>query len=318
MSVLAILNPRAGVAARKALRALARGAPGWEAIAVEQTQARGHAHDLARAAAGRGLACVLAVGGDGTVNEVATGLLGSETALGVIPVGSGNGLARTLGVPLEPHAALQALVTGSTLRMDVGLINGRPFLNVAGAGFDAVVGADFHHHGLRGGRRGVATYLHLGLRRAFRYTAPTFVLESDAGRREGRVFLVAFANGRQYGAGAVLAPRARLDDGQLDVIVIDAASVLEVLLNVPRLFTGRIERFRRFRHHGTRQARLVSALPFDFHRDGEPEARVTQLEVSLMTRALRVRVPAVVACDPLGPFEAREPSRAGMGRRSGL
>jgi YegS/Rv2252/BmrU family lipid kinase len=304
--VLAILNPRAGVAARKALGALMRGVPGWEAITIEQTQARGHAYELARRAAERGLACVLAVGGDGTVNEVATGLLGSSTALGVVPVGSGNGLARTLGVPLEPHAALRALASAVTRRMDVGVLNGRPFLNVAGAGFDAVVGADFHRHGLAGGRRGIVTYLRLGLGRVFHYEAPTFVLETDAGRSAPHAFLVAFANGRQYGAGVVVAPRARLDDGEFDVIVIEACSVLEVLLNVPRLFAGRIERFRRFRRERTRQARLSSAQAFDFHRDGEPEAQVTRLDLSLAPRALRVRVPLRIAQDPHGPFEPQD------------
>ncbi len=303
--MLAILNPRAGLAARKALGALMRGAPGSETIAIEQTQARGHAHELACAAAERGVDCVLAVGGDGTVNEVAGGLLGSDTVLGVIPVGSGNGLARTLGVPLEPQAALHAVAEGVNRRMDVGRVNGRLFLNVAGAGFDAAVGADFHAHGLRGGRRGVATYVRLGLRRALRYQALDLALETDAGSRPGPAFLVAFANGRQYGAGALLAPRARLDDGQLDVIVIEASSVLEVLLNVPRLFTGRIERFRRFHRHATTSARLSSPTAFDFHRDGEPEGHVTGLDVTLEPRALRVRVPNAVARDPHGPFETQ-------------
>lgn len=314
MRVQAILNPRAGLAAQRALSALRDARRSGGPIAVTLTERPGHARELARRAADEAAELVLAVGGDGTMNEVAEGLLGSETALGLVPVGSGNGLARTLRMPLEAARALEALESGVTRRMDVGFVNGRPFLNVAGAGFDAAVGADFHAHGRRGGRRGILPYVGLGLARAFSYRPEAFTLEAGAQGFSGRAFVVAFANGRQYGAGALIAPQARLDDGRLSVVVLEAAPRLELLLAAPRLFTGGVAGSRRYHAFETERATLRADHAFLHHRDGEPEERTRAIEVTLRPAALRVRVPAAVAGDPAGPFSARsEGATAGCG-----
>jgi len=233
---------------------------------------------------------------------VASGLLGSSTTLGLVPVGSGNGLARTLGIPLRPEAAMEALQQAARRRMDVGMINGRPFLNVAGAGFDAHVGAEFHANGRRGGRRGILTYVRLGLARSFSYRAQPCRLQAGDHVFEGRALIVAFVNGRQYGGGAVVAPRARLDDGRLDIVVIEDAPVAEILLNAPRLFLGGLERFSRYRHFLAPAAVLSASPPVLFHRDGEPEAAAERLEVTVQARALSVLVPRRIAEDPAGPF----------------
>lgn len=302
MRVQAVLNPCAGVRARRALAALADGAPAWGRIPVELTRAPGHARELAAAAAAAGVELLLAVGGDGTVNEVADGLLGSPAALGIVPVGSGNGLARSLGIPLEPRAALRVLETGVTRRMDVGFVNGRPFLNVAGAGFDAHVGAEFHRHGRSGGRRGILSYVKLSFMAVLHYRVTSFALETDQRRFDGRAYTVAFANGRQYGAGAVLAPRARLDDGRLDVVIFEDAPVLTVLSQAPRLFLGSIDRFRHYRTFVASSGVLAAPQPFPFHRDGEPEDERARVEITLRPRALRVRVAAALSAAPDGPF----------------
>lgn len=306
MKVRAILNPRAGLAAQRALGAFEAGTPEWGRIPVDATQAPGHARELARRAVAQGVELLLAAGGDGTMNEVADGLLGSQTALGVVPVGSGNGLARTLGIPLEPRAALAALAHGVTRRMDVGLVNGRPFLNVAGAGFDAHVGAAFHKHARRGGRRGILSYVRLSLQAVLRYEPAAFELEVDgAPGFSGRALVVAFANGRQYGAGAVLAPRARLDDGRLDVVVFQATSVARVLRQIPRLFQGTLAHSRAFRGFTLSRGSLRSAQPYPFHRDGEPEEASARLDVGLHALALCTRVSRAVHEDPQGPFASR-------------
>ncbi|HKC12270.1 MAG TPA: diacylglycerol kinase family protein, partial [Vicinamibacteria bacterium] len=140
MRVRAILNPRAGVDAGRALETLRRGRPSWPELTVRLTEGPRNARELAREAVAEGTDLLLVAGGDGTVNEAAQGMIGSETMLGVVPMGSGNGLARSLGIPLHPGQALSALEAGVPRRMDVGLVNGEPFLNVAGAGFDAAVG----------------------------------------------------------------------------------------------------------------------------------------------------------------------------------
>jgi YegS/Rv2252/BmrU family lipid kinase len=245
---------------------------------------------------------VLAAGGDGTVNEVAAALIGSGVPLGIVPVGSGNGLARALRIPLQPDRALAALEGGVTRRMDVGQINGKPFLNVAGVGFDAFVGWAFHKAGRKGGRRGIFTYVRTSIRLLRLYAAPDLHLEAAGTSLDTRPFVMAFANGPQYGAGAVLNPGARLNDGRLEVVLLEDGPLLETLALVPRLFLGGIERSRRYRRLAVEGATLYARVPAQHHRDGEPEPEAERLEVKLLPKALRVLVPRAVAEDPEGPF----------------
>jgi YegS/Rv2252/BmrU family lipid kinase len=298
---VAILNPRAGLAAERARAALAS-SPRWRHAEVRVTTGPGEARRFAEEAAEAGAEHVLSIGGDGTANEIAWGLLGSTTTLALVPMGSGNGLARTLGLPLRPDRALAALAEAVPRAMDVGMVNGRPFLNVAGAGFDAEIGVAFHEHGRRGGRRGIFTYVRLSVARAIAYRAETWVLEADEQRFEGLALVVAFVNGRQYGGGAVLVPGARLDDGLLDVVVIEDAPFYELAWNATRLFLGGIERFRRYRHLPAATAVLTAGRPVPHHRDGEPESDGARLEASVVPRALRILVPRKTAEDPRGPF----------------
>jgi YegS/Rv2252/BmrU family lipid kinase len=301
VTAVVILNPRAGLAAIRAEEAVRRH-PRWKEAEIRLTRGPGDARTLAAEAAAAGAEVVIAAGGDGTANEVAWGLLGTGTAFGLVPMGSGNGLARTLGIPLRPARALDALAGGQPRAMDVGMANGRPFLNVAGAGFDAQVGADFHAHGKRGGRRGVFTYVRLSLLRTLRYESETWRLEAGEQSFEGRALVVAFVNGRQYGGGAILAPGARLDDGLLDIVVIEDAPRFEIAWNATRMFLGTIEKFRRYRHLAAAAAVLTGTGPVVHHRDGEPEEGATRLEVNVSRRALRILVPKKTLDDPRGPF----------------
>lgn len=305
MKVQAILNPRAGLKARRALDVLYREHEGWGALQIALTERPGHARELAETAVREQADLVLAVGGDGTVNEVAGGLLDSATTLGIVPVGSGNGLARALGIPRDPERALRALAGAVTRRMDVGLANGRPFLNVAGAGFDAAIGQEFHQHGRSGGRRGIWPYVRLSVRRVLSYRPLLYRIGLGPERLEARALVVAAFNGRQYGAGAVMAPRARFDDGLLDLVVLEAAPWWEYLLAAPRSFLGDLARFRRYRLVQVPAAVIESDQPFEHHRDGEPEAAGTRVELAVRPLALRVLVPRAVAEAPEGPFGAQ-------------
>jgi diacylglycerol kinase (ATP) len=233
---------------------------------------------------------------------VARGLIGSKTTLGIVPAGSGNGLARTLGIPLNPRRALEALEGGAPRRMDVGFANGRLFLNMAGAGFDAAVGAEFHAHGQDGGRRGVLSYMRLALKTSFAYKSQLWSLEAGRERFDGRALIVAFANGREYGGGAVVAPRARLNDGILDLVIFEDSSRLDMILNAPRLFLGTIEAFTHYRHFLAEHATLKTTGAFEHHRDGEPEPGAHGLEIRVEPRALEVLVPRPTSEDPEGPF----------------
>ena len=302
MRTVAIANPRAGVASRRVAEAMRRNRDLWPELETWTTGGPGEALPLARRAAEAGVEVVLAVGGDGTANEVAAGLLGSTTALGVVPAGSGNGLARTLRVPLDADRALRTLASAVVLRMDVGRVNGHPFLNVAGAGFDAAVGEAFHARALRGGRRGVMSYARIAFAMSWTYRCGGFTLEAGEHRFAGEAWLVAFVNGRQYGGAAVIAPGARFDDGLLDIVVVERAAPLELLAAAPRLYLGGLEGFRRYRRLAASSAVLTAPDPFPHHRDGEPGEPVSRLEVSVERKALKVLVPRATAEDPLGPF----------------
>jgi len=301
--VRAIVNPRAGVAPGAARRAVESGRPSWGDYAVLPTRAPGHATELAREAVASGAELVIAVGGDGTVNEVAQGLLGSGAALGVVPVGSGNGLARALRLPLRPAAALAALEAGVRRPIDVGRLNGGLFINVAGTGFDAAVGAAFDRAGQDGSRRGFVGYVRLSLAEIRRYRPPALVLEANGQRRELRPFIVTFANGPQYGSGAVINPGGKLDDGRLEAVSFEyRGSIARILVAAPRLFLGGLDRVAAYgRVSGTRVTVTADTL-LEVHRDGDPVEATDRIEVEVVPRALDVVVPAATLADPGGPF----------------
>jgi YegS/Rv2252/BmrU family lipid kinase len=299
MRVTAILNPRAGTAAKRARAALGSPPTGW-LVDLQETRGPGHARELATEAARKGADLVLAAGGDGTANETAAGLLGSEVPLGVLPMGSGNGLARTLRLPMQPTAALAALAAGRAASMDVGTANGELFLNIAGAGFDAVVGHAFHQRGRHGGRRGIAPYVLLAATRLHRYKPPTFRMEIDGAGVERSALLVAALNGRQFGAGAALAPGARLNDGLLDLVVIGRASLGALLLGAARMFLGGLERCHFYEHRQLQEITLHEAGVS--HRDGEPEPARERLVWRVRPGALRIQAPTALLDDPEGPF----------------
>ena len=299
MRVGAILNPRAGVSAERARHALGAAKGPFAGLDLRTTAGPGDATRLARELVSDGCTTVLVAGGDGTLNEAAQGLLGTGATLGVIPMGSGNGLARSLGIPREPHAALRALGDAVTRRMDVGYANDRPFLNVAGVGFDAVIGRAFQE---KGGRRGFLSYLQLSLAHALRYVPDELELDVGQGGIPSRPLVIVAANGRQYGAGAILAPRAMLDDGRLSLVTFEYAPLHEIFWNVPRLFLGTLSRSRRFRCFETERGVISGASPFAHHSDGEPEAPTGRLEFRIEPRILPVLVPRATALDSQGPF----------------
>jgi len=306
--VRAILNPRAGVSRDVARRAAERGHPRWDDFDLAVTEGPGHATELARAAASAGAELVISVGGDGTANEVARGLLGSPAALGIVPAGSGNGLARALRLPLRPAAALDALDAGVRRAIDVGELNGQPFLNVAGTGFDAAVSRAFHDRGRAGGRRGLLGYVRLSLREMRRYRAPRVSIDADGERIEVSPFVLTFANGPQFGSGAVINPGGKLDDGRLELVLVPEAPLPGLLAASPRMFTGGVERIPGYLRLRAARFVVTAAQPLLAHRDGDPDVESERIEVGLRPRALTLVVPAATAADPRGPFVCEPPA----------
>jgi YegS/Rv2252/BmrU family lipid kinase len=256
---------------------------------IRPTTRAGDAHQFARDAIDRGCDLVAVWGGDGTVNEAASALVGTSVPLGIIPAGSGNGLAADLSVPFTPRDALAVAAGGRSMAIDAGDVNGSWFFNIAGIGIDALIAARFAQRGLR--KRGPLGYLQLGTTELLRYRAQRYTIVLDGREVEHDAMLVAVANGRQYGNNVCIAPGARLDDGLLEVVVVDQLSLLAIVRRLPSLFRGTLCAGPGIAMHAARELTIRAAGTIPFHVDGEPRAAVDQLVIRVHPRALTVVVP---------------------------
>ncbi len=293
MSIVAIINPISGAGADAAAGArriaLVRSELERRGLraAIHVTERVGHARDLAAASAAAGAPLVIVWGGDGTMNEAGSGVLHSDTAIGLVRAGSGNGLAGALGVPHDPRAALAEALDGRTRTIDAGTMAGRPFFNIAGVGFDARVA---RHFNLRpAGKRGAWPYLLLGVREGWRYGAVDYRLHLDGDPCAVRALLIAFANGREYGLGARIAPGAELDDGLLDATIVEERSVMARFWHARHLVTGTAHRAPRVRTVRVTCASIDAEGPIEFHVDGEPGVAEGRVDVRILPGALKVR-----------------------------
>jgi diacylglycerol kinase (ATP) len=254
---------------------------------LRPTEGPGHATALAQAAAQGGCRVVVAVGGDGTVNEVGQGLLHQQgTAMGIVPRGSGNGLARHLQVPLNIGAALRRLRQPTFSRMDVGLINGRPFFCTAGLGFDARVSQQF----ALAGSRGLSTYLRVTVREYQTFEPVPVVVETNGTTLHTDCYVLAFANASQYGNNAYIAPNANLQDGLLDMCLIDALPPWRAVQVVLGMALGTLPRTGGATYRHTQRATVRAAAPLGYHVDGDYLGHATEFELGLLPLALEVAV----------------------------
>jgi diacylglycerol kinase (ATP) len=253
------------------------------------TERAGHARDLTAGALARGARLVAAWGGDGTANEVASVLAFTDTTFAIIPSGSGNGLAREMHIPMEPRDAFRVALDGTDRIMDAGELDGRLFFNVAGIGLDARVAHRFAADGLV--RRGFLRYLEITAQELFTYDPDEHTVVVDGDVQRTRALVVAIANSRQYGNGAIIAPDALVDDGLLDVVVIEHRSLIATLLQVPRVFTGKIGQVPGVTIRKGAIVEITSAHPVTYHVDGEPFVGSAAIRARVRPHALRVRTP---------------------------
>jgi diacylglycerol kinase (ATP) len=302
MRVGIVINPIAGrrgsrpgeTARRRAFVQSRAAAAGLDAT-IALTERGGHARQLAQAFVDEGCETVIAMGGDGTVNEVAQALVGTTTALGILPCGSGDGLAQGLGLLTNPERAMRIALSSESTAIDVGYAGDRIFLNIAGIGFDAAVGRLFANRSTRGALGYVTTVIGL----VWTYVAPQYEVSWNTGeteeKRQGRKFLVGFANTSTYGNGAVLAPDADPRDGVLDLVLVDAGGPLQQVWRSRRLFWRR-----RAAARGMERSRAIRATvrgpAIVCHVDGEVFETSGSLEISVRPRALLVRTEAVSTC----------------------
>jgi YegS/Rv2252/BmrU family lipid kinase len=233
---------------------------------------------------------VLAAGGDGTVSSIGGALAGSRVALGVVPVGSGNGFARHFGIPMSVGAALRALVSGREMRMDVGMADSRLFLVTCSMAWDAAIVRSFNRMPVRG----VLPYVFAGVNEFMAYEPQEIRIELDTGEKlsfpDPLVFTI--ANLAQFGGGALIAPHAKADDGCLELVVALRQDVPKLIANIGRLFDGTIHEIPEVIHRRFRRMTVRRRRGDPVQMDGELVDARAEIRVAVMPSALTVLVPA--------------------------
>lgn len=286
-----IFNPKSGHAPRNAK--LRREATAF----LEREQLQGdivdtthphHATELAKNAIAEGCDVVVAMGGDGTLNEVARAVTNTSAILGLIPCGSGNGLGRHLGLPNGGTASLRVLRKATVRTIDTGVANGLPFFNVMGVGFDAEISSQFN----RLTKRGFLAYVRTGLRTWMTYQPQDYAIRNGTRQLALPAFVIAVANSDQYGNDCFIAPGAKVDDGLLDLTAIRPFGNLGLLPLATQLFRRTVQQSPHVESLRGDHFLIERSEAGPIHTDGEVHLTDATVEVSIKPQSLRVLVPA--------------------------
>ena len=293
IKVQAIINPISGVGSkRKIPRMLERvceekGCP----LSVAFTEYPGHASELTRKALEEGYTCIIAVGGDGTVNEIAKTMLHSDAVLGIIPKGSGNGLARELHIPMDVKRAVDVLAKGHVSVIDACEANGRVFFCTCGVGFDAKVSESFAQEK----HRGSLTYIKNTIEEYLNYKPEPYELIVDNQTIKEKAFLVACGNASQYGNNAFIAPHANIKDGKMDITILSPFTPLDIAPLAIQLFTKQIDRNSKIKVMKAKNVSIIRQHSGLMHLDGDPVMAESRIDISVMSKSLRVITPEIVS-----------------------
>jgi len=288
---LFLINTRSGTARKYDVAALIRTACSGEKIAFDLApcERKEDLDSLIDAAESNGVDVVYAVGGDGTVHEVAKRLIGRNVALGVLPIGSGNGFARHIGLPMNPAQSLRACSKRTIAVIDTAEVNGISFLGTMGVGLDAWIAECF----AVAGTRGFATYVRVGVREIIAYRAEEYELEIDGQRTSVKAKVIAIANTCQYGNDAKIAPCASVRDGLLDVVTIADVSLLRAPSLALSLFRGTIDRATGVTSTRGKEIVIRRKAAGPVHLDGEPFTLAETLNIRVRPSSLKVLLPDV-------------------------
>lgn len=278
--MLFIVNPISGKGRKQRIISRLKEA-GHEVVCTEYA---GHAEKLAREASAH---VVVAVGGDGTVNEVARGLIGTGKTLGIIPCGSGDGLARHLGISHSFEAAINTITSGKTSPLDAGSINDRMFFSVCGVGFDAAVSENF----AKCGKRGLSSYIREGLKVWRTYIPERYTLTIDGKTIEHNAMFITVGNSNQWGNGAKITPLADSSDGILDITVVDGFNMVEIPFLAGKLMTGRAHKSHHVQTYRGQHILISRESEGPAHADGDWFLTGKTLEIKIFPHALKVLVP---------------------------
>ncbi len=285
-SILFLINPKSGVQGKKRVPQQIEAYVDRDRyeFEIQYTEYAGHAVVLAKAAAERGVDVVVAVGGDGTINEVGRSLVHTGTALGVIPCGSGNGFARHLGVPVNIRKSIEFINKAEPTLIDYGKLNGNPFFCSCGVGFDALVSYDFS----KGSKRGFFSYIKKTLADWVTYKPEAYEVETETMKKSCKAFVVACGNASQYGNNAYITPYASMRDGLLSISVLEPFTTLEVPILSAKLFKNNIDTNRHMTSLRSRWVRIKRNAPGPVHYDGEPVMMDSELFVEIIPDGLKV------------------------------
>jgi YegS/Rv2252/BmrU family lipid kinase len=230
---------------------------------------------------------VMVIGGDGTINEVASSLVSSDVPMAIVPAGSGNGFARSLNIPTGIERACKLITEGRVTAIDVGKVNERFFFLVLGVGFDAAVGKSFNSFHMRG----PLAYFYLGAREYFRFKPDKIKVSFDSESMHIHPFLICVANGQQYGNNAVIAPEAKLNDGLLDICIVHRLTIPGLFSAVPKLFRGNFQRYSQAEFHRANEIVIEREADEYVNLDGETVLEDARISISLLPKSLKVVTP---------------------------
>lgn len=267
-------------------------------FSIAETNYSGHAYEIAKDAKEKGFYAVVAVGGDGTVNEVAKAIVHSDTALGILPCGSGNGLARHLMLPLDIQKAIEVINMHTVHDLDYGLINNIPFFCTCGMGFDAFISMKF----AEAGKRGPVTYLENILREGLKYKPETYEIIDENGTSIRRAFLISCANASQYGNNAYIAPQASMSDGLLDITIMEPLDMIEASQISIDMFNKTLNNNSKIKTFKTKHIQVHREKAGFIHYDGEPVMTDADVDISVVNKGIKIIV------NPLAQKYKREPN----------
>ena len=282
------MNPISGTQNKAGIPELIESTLDHEKFSYEllMTEHAGHASELAHEAMERGVDIVVAIGGDGTVNEVARAIVHSQTALGIIPCGSGNGLARHLMIPMNIKRAIGIINRDEIHELDYGLINGHPFFCTCGMGFDAFVSQKC----AEAGKRGPITYVENVLREGLKYEPETYEIQDEQGLTRAKAFLISCANASQYGNNAYIAPQASMSDGLLDVIIMEPFDVIEAPQISIEMFNKTLDKNSKIKTFRCQKLHIHRKQAGVIHFDGDPVMTDADVDIELKPKGIRVVV----------------------------
>ena len=287
-TALFVINPISGTVRKNRVREIIEQTVDSSVFewSISLTAHAGHATQIAREAAARHVDIVVAVGGDGTVNETASGLIGSETALAIVPCGSGNGLARHLDLPLDVAKAVRVINQGLVHRLDYGLCCGRPFFCTCGVGFDAFISNKF----ASSSRRGPISYMENILKSGLSYKPQVYDIEDETGRVIHKAYVVTCANASQYGNNAYIAPSASMKDGLLDIVLIEPFNALQAPQIALQMFNKTLPENSHVKTFRAAKVTIRRRQPGVCHVDGDPFDAGREIVVELVHKGINVVV----------------------------